>query len=121
MPRALWAAGVKQCSPLTFSCHSSAGSAQMNGCHCDNPYAVAYMLPNRQGFDSSWTPCRADYPDDEPLELAPPGAVPLMETGAPSGAAPGTRDELTGTITQLDAAVVEVRVTPSPALGCHAW
>ena len=78
------------------------------------------MLPNGQDFYFSLTPCRADYPDDEPLELAPPGAVPLMETGGPAGAAPGTRDELAGTITQLDAAVVEVRLTPSPALVCHA-
>ena len=47
--------------------------------------------------------CRTSYPDDEPLEVAPPGSLPMMETApGPSGAA--SAGDGVGRLSQMDVA-----------------
>ena len=47
--------------------------------------------------------CRTSYPDQEPLEVAPPGSLPMMETlPGPTGAA--TAGDGVGRLAQMDIA-----------------
>lgn len=47
--------------------------------------------------------CRTSYPDEEPLEVAPPGSLPMMETAPGPSGAPSAGDGV-GRLSQMDIA-----------------